>query len=146
MVLTLYLDQVLSSGGGISKHPLFFLNFKRKTKSSGAILASGHLNSRKLSSNSKSWSHMAAKDKKAVNRPNVEREVRLHMPSLIFTLCFAPFSRQLHTQDDLSICNSRLIESSYLGNVTEGASGGVGCLSQHGVPNSVQQSEEGVPR
>lgn len=82
---------------------------------------------------------MAAEDEKAVNRPDVNR------PSLIFTLCFAPFSRQLHTQDDLSICNSRLIESSYLGNVTEGASGGVGCLSQHRVPNSVQQSEEGTP-
>lgn len=74
MLVTLYLDQIVSSAGGISKHPLFFLNFKRKDKSSGAALASGRSNSRKLSGSSKSLSHMAADDKKLVKRPDVERQ------------------------------------------------------------------------
>ncbi|KAG0592931.1 hypothetical protein KC19_1G291300 [Ceratodon purpureus] len=74
MLLTLYLDQVVASGGGIRKHPLFFLNFKRKDKSIGSTLASSRSNSRKISGSSKSLSHMAVEDKKAVKRQDVERE------------------------------------------------------------------------
>lgn len=97
MLVTLYLDQIVSSAGGISKHPLFFLNFKRKDKSSGAALASGRSNSRKLSGSSKSLSHMAADDKKLVKRPDVERQV-----SQIFLnsqIGFVFLSRQRQVRD-----------------------------------------------
>jgi len=77
LVLTLYLDQVVSSASGINKHPLFFLNFKRKDKAStGANISSGRSSSRKLSGSSKSLSHMIAEDNKIASvRPDVAREV-----------------------------------------------------------------------
>ena len=87
MLLTLYLDQVVASGGGIRKHPLFFLNFKRKDKSIGSTLASSGSNSRKISGSSKSLSHMAVEDKKAVKRQDVEREVS-HILLNIFIIFF----------------------------------------------------------
>lgn len=75
MVLNLYLDQVVSSANGIRKHPLFFLNFKRKDKTRGGPALSSSL-SHRLSGRSKSLTHMKAEEQKnRVDRPDVAREV-----------------------------------------------------------------------
>ena len=71
MVVTIYLDQVAVSESGINKHPLFFLNSKRKAKSSGAANSSHH-----LSASSQSLPEMNLDDEKGLsNRPDVTREV-----------------------------------------------------------------------
>lgn len=72
MALTLYLDQVVAAGGGINKHPLFFLNFKRKDRSAAASINSG----RKLSGSNKSLGYTNFEsDKKLVDsKPDVARE------------------------------------------------------------------------
>jgi ABC-type multidrug transport system fused ATPase/permease subunit len=75
MLLTLYLDQVVSSAGGINRHPLFFLNFKRKDPTSARAVKSSRSNSSKSTGSSKSLSHMKAEDNKmVVVRPDVARE------------------------------------------------------------------------
>ncbi|KAG0620187.1 hypothetical protein M758_4G196700 [Ceratodon purpureus] len=74
MLLNFYLDQVVSSDNGIRKHPLFFLNFKRKDKTKGGPALSSSL-SRKYSGRSKSLSHIEAEDLKSkADRPDVARE------------------------------------------------------------------------
>lgn len=81
MALTLYLDQVVAAGGGINKHPLFFLNFKRKDTSAAASINSG----RKLSGSSKSLGYNFESDKKlADSKPDVAREVS----HIILHVCF----------------------------------------------------------
>lgn len=71
MVVTIYLDQVAVSESGINKHPLFFLNLKRKAKSSGAANSFHH-----LLASSQSLPEMNLDDKKGLsNRPDVTREV-----------------------------------------------------------------------
>lgn len=71
MVVTIYLDQVAVSESGINKHPLFFLNSKRKAKSSGAANSSHH-----LSASSQLLPEMNLDDQKGLsNRPDVTREV-----------------------------------------------------------------------
>jgi hypothetical protein len=75
LVLNFYLDQVVSSENGIRKHPLFFLNFKRKGKTAAGPALSSSL-SRKFSGRSKSLTHIEAEDQKSLaDRPDVAREV-----------------------------------------------------------------------
>jgi len=77
LLITFYLDQVVSSDNGIRKHPLFFLNFKRKgdTTSKGAP-ALTTARSRRFSGSRKSMAHIETEDLKAKgDRPDVAREV-----------------------------------------------------------------------
>uniref|UniRef100_A0A7I4ACZ0 ABC transporter domain-containing protein n=1 Tax=Physcomitrium patens TaxID=3218 RepID=A0A7I4ACZ0_PHYPA len=72
MLLALYLDQVVSSDNGINKHPLFFLNFKRKGAKPEAALTTAR--SRRFSGSSRAMAYMNAEDAKAIDRPDVARE------------------------------------------------------------------------
>lgn len=83
MLLNFYLDGVVASASGISKHPLFFLNFRRKgNKNKLAISSSSNLTSfrkfsRNFSGSSSAVVHMSSEDKLVSERPDVAREVRL---------------------------------------------------------------------
>lgn len=86
ILLTFYLDQVVSSENGIRKHPLFFLNFKRKGENTKGGPALTSARSRKFSGSRKSMAHINAEDHKAKpDRADVAREVS---PSFIFTRNF----------------------------------------------------------
>lgn len=94
MALTLYFkDLVVAAGGGINKHPLSFLNFKRKDKSAAASINSG----RELSGSNKSLgsTNFASDKKLADSKPDVAREVNI---------LFSMFS-SLHV--DFTLFNSR---------------------------------------
>lgn len=77
LLLTLYLDQVVSADNGIRKHPLFFLGFKSKgeaTKSGDAKLTTAR--SRRFSGSRRSMAHVNSEDAKAKpDRADVAREV-----------------------------------------------------------------------
>ena len=89
MLLNLYLDQVVSDNG-IRKHPLFFLNFKRKNKTAGGAVLSSSL-SGKFSGRSKSFGHMNAEDQKSkADRPDVDTEVSCTI--FIESICKSQFS------------------------------------------------------
>ncbi|XP_024360476.1 ABC transporter A family member 8 [Physcomitrium patens] len=83
MLLNFYLDGVVASASGISKHPLFFLNFRRKgNKNKLAISSSSNLTSfrkfsRNFSGSSSAVVHMSSEDKLVSERPDVARENEL---------------------------------------------------------------------
>lgn len=89
MLLTFYLDQVAATESGINKHPLFFLNFKRKAKKSAGGRGIG---SRQPSARSKSLGQINVENGGGIgDRQDVAREVSIIPPrkplSLSLALC-----------------------------------------------------------
>jgi ABC-type multidrug transport system ATPase subunit len=75
LLLTLYLDQVVSADNGIRKHPLFFLNFKRKGEAAKGDAALTTARSRRFSGSRRSMAHISSEDSKAKpDRADVARE------------------------------------------------------------------------
>lgn len=126
MLLALYLDQVVSSDNGINKHPLFFLNFKRKGAKPEAALTTAR--SRRFSGSSRAMAYMNAEDAKAIDRPDVAREVSSLFPWLYSSKMISSL-RTYSVRDHLS--------SHCVRTITERTSRGAGCSSQQGVSNSV---------
>ena len=84
MILTFYLDQVAVTDSGINKHPLFFLNFKRKVNKKVGGKAIG---SRQPSARSKSLGQINVENGGGIgDRQDVAREVSVIIDTHLF-LC-----------------------------------------------------------